>query len=180
MAAFASVPFDFFVKVSGKSDILFDLASKMPIPKYRNYEAVELALMLNCVTERYAALWNEEYIFAFNNKLWAKRDSRLNNNKFKTLTNVWTSAVPLRSDYERRQALVEIDVLTAMALNMTIDQLKTIYHIQFPVLQSYEADTWYDANGRIVFTNNRSLTNVGFSRPEWENSIKGASAGKKF
>lgn len=52
---------------------------------------------------------------------------------------------------------------------MTLDQLKTIYHIQFPVLQSYEADTWYDTTGRIVFTNNRSLAGVGFSRPEFEN-----------
>ena len=68
------------------------------------------------------------------------------------------------------QALVEIDVLTAMALGMSLQQLKTIYRIQFPVLQSYEADTWYDANGRIVFTNNRSLTGVGYSRPEFENA----------
>ena len=28
----------------------------------------------------------------------------------------------------------------------------------------------YDANGRIVFTNNRSLTGVGYSRPEFENA----------
>lgn len=66
-----------------------------------------------------------------------------------------------------------------MALGMTLDQLKTIYRIQFPVLQSYEADTWYDANGRIVFTNNRSLVGVGYSRPEWE-KIKNAPAGQKF
>jgi hypothetical protein len=50
-----------------------------------------------------------------------------------------------------------------MAFGMTLEQLKTIYHIQFPVLKSYELDTWYDANGRIVFTNNRSLTGVGFT-----------------
>ena len=71
-------------------------------------------------------------------------------------------------------------MLTAMALGMTLDQLKTIYRIQFPVLQQYEADTWYDANGRIVFTNNRGLTGVGFDRKEWESGIKGAPAGKKF
>ena len=59
---------------------------------------------------------------------------------------------------------------------MTLEQLKTIYRIQFPVLQSYEADTWYDRNGRIVFTNNRSLTGVGYSRPEWE-QIKDAPSG---
>ena len=180
MAAFASVPFDFFVKVSGKSDILFDLASKMPIPNYQNYEAVELAMMLNCITDKYAALWEREFSEEYTNKIWAKRDKRLDNGRFSTLRKKWSVATPLRSDYERRQALIEIDVLTAMALGMTLDQLKTLYRIQFPVLQSYEMDTWYDANGRIAFTNNRSLTGVGFSRPEWEKGIKGAQSGQKF
>ena len=86
----------------------------------------------------------------------------------------------MRTDYERRQALVEIDVLTAMALGMTLEQLKTIYRIQFPVLQQYEANTWYDANGRIVFTTNRSLVGVGFDRKAWEGNVKGAPAGKVF
>lgn len=67
-----------------------------------------------------------------------------------------------------------------MALGMTLNQLKTIYRIQFPVMQQYEQETWYDSKGRIVFTTNRSLTGVGFERKEWENGIKGATAGKKF
>ena len=89
-------------------------------------------------------------------------------------------SIPLRTDFARRQALVEIDVLVAQALGMTLEQLKTIYRIQFPVLQSYEADTWYDAKGRIVFTTNRSLIGVGFDRPTWEKEVKGAPAGKVF
>jgi hypothetical protein len=64
--------------------------------------------------------------------------------------------------------LVEIDVLTAMALGLTLDELKTIYRVQFPVLRQYEADTWYDQRGRIVFTASKGLPGVGFSRPEWE------------
>jgi hypothetical protein len=63
---------------------------------------------------------------------------------------------------------------------MTLEQLKTIYRIQFPVLQSYESDTWYDVNGRIVFTNNRGLNNIGFSRKEWENYIANANDGDVF
>ena len=136
--------------------------------------------MLTCLTQKYKDLWSHEYIASFCQISWSKLDPRLLPEKFTSLTSEWTWDTPLRTDYERRQALVEIDVLTAMALGMTLEQLKTIYRIQFPVLQQYEADTWYDANGRIVFTNNRSLTGVGYDRPTWENGIKSAPAWKKF
>ena len=176
LAAFASVPYDFFVKVSGKSDILFDLASKMPIPNYISKRAIALALMLNSVSKKYAKLWEIGFDEDYCDYKWAKKDNRLNNERFKNLNKTWIWDMPLRSDFERREALVEIDVLTAFSLGMNLEQLKTIYRIQFPVLQSYEADTWYDQNGRIVFTNNRGLTNVGLSRAEWE-TVKDAKEG---
>ena len=70
----------------------------------------------------------------------------------------------MRSDYARRQALVEIDVLVARALGLSLEELVTIYRVQFPVMQQYERDTWYDRNGRIVFTASKGLTGVGFPR----------------
>jgi len=41
--------------------------------------------------------------------------------------------------------------------------------VQFPVLRQNESDTWYDANGRIVFTASKGLVGVGLSR----NAAKG-------
>ena len=160
----------------------FSAIAGYPILIGSKYQTASIlrALLLNCVTIYYSDLWRDNYIDSFTHETWSKPDPRLRPTRFTSLTSTWTWDTPLRTDYERRQALVEIDVLTAMALGMTLDQLKTIYRIQFPVLQQYEADTWYDANGRIVFTTNRSLTGVGFDRKEWENGIKGAPAGKKF
>ena len=181
-ATFASIPFDFYIKSTGKAHARFDVISNMPLLSASIFVSriVMRTLLLNCLTNHYADLWKHSFDESVGDDVWSKSDPRLSNTRFSTLTSEWTLDTPLRTDYERRQALVEIDVLTAMALGMTLQQLKTIYRIQFPVLQSYEADTWYDANGRITFTNNRSLVGVGFDRKEFELNMKDASAGKKF
>lgn len=176
-----SLPFDFFIKVLGKTHINYGVNMLLPLlPVEGNQKIVLRSLILNCLTKHYSSLWKNCWDEKYQLDSWAKQDSRLDNTHFAKLTPQWTWDTPLRTDYERRQALVEIDVLTAMALGMTLEQLKTIYRIQFPVLQSYEADTWYDANGRITFTNNRSLVGVGFDRKEFELNMKDAPAGKKF
>ena len=166
---FSSLPYDFLLKTMGKANLYEDTAGKFPIIEtIHKDEIICRSLILNCLTKQYSAIWKRHWSNAFNTILWTKEDIRLKQDFFQNLSNDWNYYTPIRSDYERRQALVEIDVVTAMALGITLEQLKTIYRIQFPVLSSYEADTWYDIKGRIVFTNNRSLSNVGFSRPEWE------------
>ena len=70
-------------------------------------------------------------------------------------------------------ALVEIDVLVAQALGLALDQLIEIYRIYFPVLQENEAGTWYDQNGRIVWTCSKGLPGVG-----WLND-QGRSPGRR-
>lgn len=178
---FASLTADFYIKTTGKGSGGVDVLGGLPIiDSYYNDDIKRLTLLLNCLNNHYSELWSDVYKEQFNKATWSKSDPRLDNKRFSTLTSEWTWDTPLRTDYERRQALVEIDVLTAMALGMTLEQLKTIYRIQFPVLQQYEADTWYDAKGRIVFTTNRSLVGVGFDRKEWEGNVKGAMDGMVF
>jgi len=174
-----SLPIDFRVKSTGMGHANISLIRQLPLllesSEIRPFLHIR-SLMLTCLTTHYAELWNESWNNKFKKDSWAKPDPRLNNSKFSKLTRKWNRNCALRTDYERRQALVEIDVLAAMALNLTLDELKTIYRIQFPVLRQNESDTWYDRNGRIVFTVSKGLPGVGFSRPEW-NEIKEKKTG---
>ncbi|MBA3018696.1 MAG: hypothetical protein KJ550_08555 [Proteobacteria bacterium] len=169
-----SIVADFYVKTTGRSNLHYTW-TKLPLIEL-NSEAILRVFMLTCLTDHYADLWSECWKHSFTTDRWAKPDPRLSNDHFNNLTPKWNHNVALRTDYARRQALVEIDVLASMALGLTIDELKTIYRVQFPVLRQYESDTWYDRKGRIVFTCNKGLTGVGFSRPEW-NEIKDMKSG---
>jgi hypothetical protein len=126
------------------------------------------SLLLVSVTESFSELWSRCWLAEWATDQWTKYDARLKLSHFSDLNSTWRSAFALRTDYERRQALLEIDVLVAMSMGLTLEELKILSRVQFPVLRQYEQDTWYDQRGRIVFTVSKGLTGVGFSRPEWE------------
>ncbi|MCP4148169.1 MAG: hypothetical protein GY757_10510, partial [bacterium] len=172
---FFSLPYDFYVKSTGRGAIP-GLIKTIPICNLDEKTFIRV-LILNCLTSGYKELWSECWDDSFVGDSWTKSDPRLPPEYFRNLRRDWHRDCALRSDYSRRQALVEIDVLAAMALDLTLDELKTIYRIQFPVLRQNESDTWYDQRGRIVFTCSKGLPGVGFSRPQW-NEIKDAKEGQ--
>ena len=169
-----SIVYDFYFKSTGSPLLNSSSLRKLP---FINCPQLQIrSLLMGAVSIHYSELWSECWLDSFNSDKWVKNDSRLSNEHFKKLTSTWANNSPLRTDYSRRQALVEIDVLTSMHLDLTLDELKTIYRVYFPVLRQNESDTWYDQKGRIVFTCNKGLPGVGFSRPEW-NDIKDMTSG---
>lgn len=168
----SSVVMDFYVKTLSVHNLTTNRILSFPLGVHEKYKAAlySRALLLNCLTEAYRQLWEDCWSESYRSQSWSIEDHRLK--PFNTLTQTWSWDIPLRNYFERRQALVEIDVISAMALGLSLDDLEMIYQIQFPIMQQYEQDTWYDAEGKVVFTCSKGLPGVGLDRPVWD-SIKG-------
>lgn len=175
----SSMPFDFFIKTLSVPRLIKSGLEKFPLGISNRYKPALFVrtLLLNCLNKYYASLWEESWQDAFAEEYWSVNDERLK--PFSSLTKEWSWQTPLRNYYERRMALVEIDVITAMALGLTLEELILMYNIQFPVLQQNEDDTWYDTRGNIVFTCSKGLVGVGLDRPEWE-QIRDMQSGETY
>lgn len=174
----SSLPADFLTKANGRADLFESTVAGMPWVDPGS-TAQHRSLRLACLTSAYADLWNC-HAHALGVLPWSSTDPRLFLEGPVEGPRTWDRTAGLRTEFARRLALVEIDVLVAQALGLSLDQLIEIYRIYFPVLQENEAGTWYDQNGRIVWTCSKGLPGVGWlddrgkspGRRAWENLLE--------
>ena len=164
-----SLPFDYITKIRGKLDLRSsDLAAYPAVTTHAS--AAQRALRLACVTDAYADLW-ERHAGELPALPWSSGDSRLGPATADVAR--WSRSTAFRNDFARRMALIEIDVLVAMGMGLTLQQLVDMYNMHFPVLKKNDANTWYDRSGRIVWTCSKGLPGVGWldergRSPSWK------------
>lgn len=127
-ACFTALPIDFLVKTAALSNLGPAIIDSLPCIVHPALKAEldnDFAGLI-CLTSAYAPLWTE-------------------------LTgSQWHPALPIRTAEARRAAQVRLDVIVALSLGISSEELCTIYRTQFPVLRGYEQNDLYDANGRKV------------------------------
>ena len=154
-ASASSLLADFMIRSSPKAHILPPSFSRIPTLDSRHHLVSSIALRslrLNCLTDAYADLWAEcwDESFLADSPILERYDER-------PIGPEWTADTPLRRAEDRRNAQAEIDVMVAMMLGVSIEDLCTIYRTQFAVLYDYDHGRGqgayvYDANGRQLPT----------------------------
>ncbi|WP_030771613.1 MULTISPECIES: DNA methyltransferase [unclassified Streptomyces] len=151
----AALPLDYFLRITGRSDLVVGEAQTMPAATTGHplESALSLrTLRLNAQVSEYSRLWSKLYDDVWADDVWAAASiwpagtAYISGN----VTPAWTRDTPLRTEFERRAALVEIDALVAVWLGVSADELVAMYRARFPVLQQYEENMWFDATGRRI------------------------------
>jgi hypothetical protein len=156
----SSLPTDYYLRITGRSDLLGRSARAMPAPSPNPGHPLASALLLrtlrlNCLTTAYAPLWQKLFDPTWSAyEPWAVQWTGLE--PLEAVAPTWERSTPLRSERARRSALVEIDALVAVWLGMDSDALIAAYRGRFPVLQKYEAASWFDAEGSKLASNART------------------------
>jgi hypothetical protein len=145
----AAIPVDYLLRVTGRGDLRKADAKIMPSPNLDHPLAGYLllrTLRLNCMTDAYADLWRELYDPVWQAEGWAYNWPSASALGY--FGGNWAWDTPLRTDMERRAALVEIDALIAVWLGFEIEEFLAAYESRFAVLADHEDEMYFDANGR--------------------------------
>ncbi|WP_329207761.1 class I SAM-dependent DNA methyltransferase [Streptomyces sp. NBC_01696] len=150
----ASLPLDYLLRITGRADLTPASAKRMPAPDPSHPLSPALllrTLRLNALTGHYSPLWADLFDPRWAGyEDWANPDWPHLQALASGLKPTWEYTTPLRTEHERRAALVELDALVALWLGITADQLVSIFKSRYPQLYDYESATYFDANGRKI------------------------------
>lgn len=155
-----SLPFDFMLKSTGKTNLHQTLDAFAFLDQSLSDQAIWRLLRLVSVTSHYSQLWS--FSTSLDSYVSVPTESDLTDSSLICIA--WASDCAFRTSFSRRRALLEIDVLVCLAMSLKLNDLLAIYRVQFPVMRQYEAETFYDQTGRIIFTPSKGLSNVGLPR----------------
>ncbi|WP_055522613.1 hypothetical protein [Streptomyces graminilatus] len=149
----AALPTDYLLQTTGVGHLDVAQARRLPALVAAHPLAPALllrTLRLNCLTTAYASLWEELYDSTWNtDEPWAHNWAGMKT-ELHAVTPTWQRDTPLRTEYARRAALVEIDALVAVWLGIDADTLIIMYRARFDIMQGFDLVTWFDANERKI------------------------------
>ncbi|WP_338898608.1 DNA methyltransferase [Streptomyces sp. TG1A-60] len=148
----SGIPIDYLLRTTRVRHLDAASARRLPVPSEGHPLASALllrTLRLNCLTSAYSDLWAELYDPSWPGyEPWAVGWSGMQ--ALHDVGPAWQRGTPLRSERARRAALVEIDAIVAVWLGVSADALVAMYKSRFPIMQDFDASTWFDANERKV------------------------------
>jgi hypothetical protein len=149
-----SIVFDFFAKSLAKEDWLFDSIGKLPILSGKtSFLIINRCLRLSCISSSFSNLWETVASEGIVGDCWSVNSEVLDRgqHKWSDLNHLkWDRGMVLVSDLSRRQALLEIDVLTALGFGLDLKELITIYDLYFTSFNTKDKGELYDSNGYAV------------------------------
>jgi hypothetical protein len=137
----SSVVADFYIKLKGRGYVHnSDLASIVMPEKPEICDAiVSRTLALQCLSSHFDDFYKDVEV---------SEDFQLMKSCLTEFDFSPSKHNTVRNDLERRHAQIEIDVLAALELNMSEEELIQIYSVQFPVMKDYEEADEYDNRGQ--------------------------------
>jgi hypothetical protein len=145
-----SLPYDYLFKLMGVSHVKDYVTRRFPFPPVQpslESEVVMRAARLACVSADFADIWRACWQADDSSEAFIKRVATTLGG---SVGREWNEETPLRVEAERWEAMCELDVLAALALNIPMAGLVAAYTSMFPVLRRYESETYFDVHGSRI------------------------------
>ncbi len=137
----SSVVADFYIKLKGQGHVHnSDLAGiVVPANPFLADAIVCRTLAMQCLSMHFDCFYDE---------LKVSGDSNLMRGVITKYDFHPSERLTVKNELQRRLTQIEIDVLSALDLNMSEEELIQIYSVQFPVMKDYEEADEYDSQGQ--------------------------------